>query len=144
MSAAGIIVYRIIDKEPKFLGLIALDLDQERCKGIYDIPKGVIEKNEKVLDAAKRECFEECGLSPEIIAGPFRSGKITVWLGESSKYEEVKIYKNPLTGIIEHQGYVWKSPEYIRKNCLNYLKPHLEWAEKEILNHLRGEKNEKN
>ena len=136
MSAAGIIVFKLNKEKPEFLGLIALDLDQKRCKGIYDIPKGVIEKGENTLDAAKRECFEECGLKPEIVSGPFISGKITVWLGKTTNDSEIKIYKNPITGIIEHQGYVWKSPEYIRKNCLKYLKPHLEWAEKEILNHL--------
>ena len=93
--------------------------------------------DETELTAAFRECFEESGLRPKIKSGPFSTGRITVWLGEVDEKDcKVYIYKNPYTGIIEHLGYNWKSPEYIRKNCLNYLKPHLIWAESEVLNHI--------
>jgi 8-oxo-dGTP pyrophosphatase MutT (NUDIX family) len=137
MSGAGIVVYRIVNKNPEFLGLIALKHDQQRCRGIYDIPKGMVESKEEVKDAALRECFEESGLNPVLKSGPFTSGRITVWLGEVDSNDcNVYIYKNPETDIIEHLGYKWKSPEYIRKNCLNYLRPHLVWAENEVLNHI--------
>lgn len=137
MAAAGIIVYKIVKNKPLFLGLIALSDDQKRNRGIYDIPKGEIEAGEAELTAAFRECFEESGLRPKIKSGPFSTGRITVWLGEVDEKDcKVYIYKNPYTGIIEHLGYNWKSPEYIRKNCLNYLKPHLIWAESEVLNHI--------
>lgn len=137
MSAAGIIVYKVVNSKPLFLGLIALTDDQNRSRGTYDIPKGAIDEGESEMAAAFRECFEESGLTPNLKAGPFTEGRITVWLGEVDKKNcKVYIYKNPHTGIIEHLGYNWKSPEYIRKNCLSYLRPHLVWAEIEVLKHI--------
>lgn len=137
MSAAGIIIIRNKNNHPEFLGLIALSKDRKRSKGTYDIPKGQIEKDEDILEAAKRECFEESGLRPKIISESFDSGSITVWIGIVDEDASIIIEKNPETGLIEHEGYEWVSPEKIRKNCLNYLKPHLDWATKEVWNYFK-------
>lgn len=137
MSAAGIIIIRSKNNHPEFLGLIALSKDRKRSKGTYDIPKGQIEKDEDILEAAKRECFEESGLRPKIISESFDSGSITVWIGIVDEDASIIIEKNPETGLIEHEGYEWVSPEKIRKNCLNYLKPHLDWATKEVWNYFK-------
>lgn len=137
MKAAGIIVLRNKNNHPEFLGLIARDKDRKRAKGVYDIPKGQIEKDEDIFEAAKRECFEESSLKPKIISDSFESGNITVWLGIVDEDSTIIIEKNPETGLIEHEGYEWVSPEKMRKNCLNYLKPHLEWATKEVWNYFK-------
>ena len=129
-SAAGIVVIRNINNHPEFLGLIALKKDRKRVGGIYDIPKGQVESGEDLLVAAKRECFEESGLSPKIISEPYSNGKITVWLGIVDEEDEVIIERNPDTGLLEHEGYDWVLPETMRRNCLSYLSDHIRWAEK--------------
>jgi 8-oxo-dGTP pyrophosphatase MutT (NUDIX family) len=129
-SAAGIVVIRNINNHPEFLGLIALKKDRKRVGGIYDIPKGQVESGEDLLVAAKRECFEESGLSPKIISEPYSNGKITVWLGIVDEEDEVIIERNPDTGLLEHEGYDWVIPETMRRNCLSYLSDHIRWAEK--------------
>lgn len=130
MAAAGIVVFRRNKGAIEVLGLIAPKKEQKRGKGIFDVPKGTIEKNEDVLKAAKRECFEESGLKPVLTNGPFSHENLTLWIGEVDCKVQVKIQPNPITGEVEHLGYVWNSPEYIRKNCLSYLHNHLIWAEK--------------
>ena len=129
-SAAGIVVIRNVNNHPEFLGLIALKKDRKRVGGTYDIPKGQVELGEDLLVAAKRECFEESGLSPKIISEPYSNGKITVWLGIVDEEDEVIIETNPETGLLEHEGYEWLLPETMRRNCLSYLLDHIRWAEK--------------
>jgi len=132
MSAAGIIVFRNQNNNPEFLGLIALKKDRKRAKGIYDIPKGQIEPMELSIEAAYRECLEESGLLPKIVSKAFKSGNITVWLGEVDPDCEIVIEKNPETGYLEHEGYKWLRPSELKEKCLSYLKPHTVWAEKEV------------
>ena len=58
MSGAGFLVVKketIQDKEPLMLALV-------RDDGLLDIPKGTIDPGESSLEAAKRECFEECSI----------------------------------------------------------------------------------
>jgi len=132
MAASGIIVYRNVNNHPQFLGLVALKRDRKRAGGYYDVPKGQIEPGEGVLTTALRECFEESGLTPKLRGEPFTSGKLTVWLGEVDIYDEVIIEKNPVTGYLEHEGYEWLKPSDLKQNCLHYLKPHCNWAAKEV------------
>ena len=40
------------------------------------------------------------------------------------------IDKNPTTGIQEHLGYEWVKSEKMEAQCLDYLKPHIQWARK--------------
>ena len=132
VTAAGIILFRNVNNHPVFLGLKALPRFRRRNNGTYDIPKGRIDPGETAFEAAKRECFEESGIIPDrIVAGPFIDGPMAVWLGQT--YEElVVIAENPETGETEHEGYAWIEPEKLRKKSLDYLKPSLAWAEKEV------------
>lgn len=138
---AGIIVFKRVNNHPQFLGLIAIEKERKRVKGMYDVPKGHVDEGEDLITAAKRECFEESGLTPKILSGPFKidnqNFNLYLWLGEVDENDEVVIVNNPTTGLIEHEGYEWVSPEKMRKNCLNYLKPHLNWATKEVWNYFK-------
>ena len=136
-TAAGIVVIRNKNNHPEFLGLIALPRDRKRSKGTYDIPKGHIEKDETDIDAARRECFEESGLNPKIISESFEDGKLIVWLGIVDEYDTVVIEKNPETGQLEHEGHEWVIPEKMRRNCLNYLLPHIRWAERKAWDYFK-------
>lgn len=130
VTAAGIILFRNVNNHPVFLGLKALPKFRRKNNGTYDIPKGRIDPGETPFEAATRECFEESGIIPDrIVAGPFVDGPMVVWLGETSA-ESVVIAENPETGETEHEGYRWMKPSMIKKDCLDYLKPSLKWAEK--------------
>ena len=129
-SAAGIIVYQ--DRGPNqlyFLGLIALPEFQTKNDGIYDIPKGRLDPGETPLQCAIREAREEAEIDiTHLDSGPFVHDRLTVWLAES--YQKPYIGSNPTTGIQEHLGYKWISGETMEAQCLDYLKPHIQWARK--------------
>lgn len=104
-------------KSPKMLALI-------RSDGLFDIPKGTMNSNESPLEAAKRECFEECSIAisdDELLfsGSPRVNGILTVFCASTDKIP--LITKNPITGIQEHEDFSWVGKEQFCKNCLNYL-----------------------
>ena len=132
VSAAGIILFRNEKNHPVILGLKALPKFRRKNNGTYDIPKGRIDPGETPQQAAFRECYEETGIVPiRIVAGPFIDGPMVVWLGQTDE-ENVIIAENPETGEKEHESYKWLKPDVIKKNCLDYLKISLDWAEKTV------------
>jgi len=129
MSGAGFVLYRIFPDGIKFLGLVGPDFQQARCKGKYDIPKGVIDKGESSFETAIREAEEEAGykITGNVIhGGPFKDGVLSIWLAQV--FKDPIINPNPETGIIEHSGYEWLSPGDLLNNCYNYLVPSVTWA----------------
>ena len=119
--------YRIRNKKPQVLGLIARESEQKRNNGIYDIPKGRREENETPYECALRECYEEAGLIPDkVLAGPYVKSKCWVWVAHCDSIPEIKI--NPSIGEKEHLGYRWLTIDDLCNNSLNYLKPCLIWA----------------
>ena len=138
ITASGIIVFRNVNNNPELLGLIALPKHRKRSKGRYDVPKGRIDEGETPMQAALRECIEESSLSPKIIIKePFIHGALALWVGEVDPDEEVICNKNPYTGELEHEGYNWIPIKEMRNNCLNYLRPFIIDAEKEIWKYFR-------
>ncbi len=129
MAGAGFVIFKRFADGIKFLGLIGPDFHQLRCHGIYDIPKGVIDNGEKPYAAAKREAHEETGYVIEdshVVAGPFVDSMLMIWMAEVTS--EPIITPNPDTGILEHYGYHWLTPEELLGSCYNYLRPTLRWA----------------
>tara|TARA_R110002167_G_scaffold126175_2_gene306778 strand:+ start:114 stop:560 length:447 start_codon:yes stop_codon:yes gene_type:complete len=138
ITASGIIVFRNKNNNPELLGLVALPRYRKRSKGIYDIPKGRIDDGETAKQSAFRECLEESGLTPTLInEEPVVNGALILWIGEVSSDDEVILVPNPYTGEYEHEGYVWIGIKEMKNSCLNYLRPAIIEAEKEIWNHLR-------
>ena len=136
ISASGIIIFRNKNNNPELLGLIALPKHRKRSKGKYDVPKGRIDQGETPIDAAFRECFEESNLEPKlIIKEPIVNGPLALWIGEVDYDDHVVCHKNPYTGELEHEGYEWLTINDMKNNCLNYLRPFIIKAEKEIWNH---------
>ena len=137
ITAAGIIIFRNENNIPVFLGLKALKKFRKISNGTYDIPKGRMDPGELPFETAKRECFEESGLTPSrIIAGPFIDGPLAVWLAETAT-EEIILAQNPETNEIQHEDYKWLKPEQLRKTCLDYLKPSIVWAEEKVWEYLK-------
>ena len=129
-SAAGIVVFQDHGLgKLYFLGLIALPEFQTKNQGIYDIPKGRIDPGETPLQCAIREAKEEATIDiTHLDSGSFTHDRLTVWLAES--YQDPNIGVNPTTGMQEHLGYEWVKAELMEKQCLDYLKPHIQWARK--------------
>jgi|TARA_R110000823_G_scaffold199313_2_gene330460 8-oxo-dGTP pyrophosphatase MutT (NUDIX family) len=133
VTASGIIVFRNNNNNPEVLGLIALPKHRKRSKGRYDVPKGMIDEGETVIQSAFRECFEETHLEPRLISKvPITYGHLVLWLGEVMPDDKIILGKNPYTGKIEHEGYEWLSIKTLKNNCLNYLRPFIIDAEKII------------
>ena len=118
---AGIVVVRQFDQGWRVLGLILDDL--------IDIPKGVIEPDEKPLQTAIRETLEEAGLSQinfEWGTEPLVVDQLTCYV--ASTQQDPIIIQNPKTGIYEHQGFAWLTWEEMLGDCYPYLQPAVGWA----------------
>ncbi|THB69776.1 MAG: NUDIX domain-containing protein [Gammaproteobacteria bacterium] len=81
----------------------------------WDFPKGMVEKNETPLQAAKREVQEETAIEEldfrwgEIYkeTGPYRAGKVARYYIAQVNSCDVSLLANPETGKPEHQDYKW-------------------------------------
>ena len=128
MSGAGFVIFKVdapppCGQSPSVLALIT-------HSGLYDIPKGHSEKNESSLETAKRECFEECSLlikDEDLLFNSFehKVGPLSTFCAKSSGTAAITL--NPETGIMEHKDCRWVSKEDFLANCLDYLKPCVEY-----------------
>lgn len=93
--------------------------------GLYDYPKGAKDAGETPIMTATRECFEECSILIEdnemMVIGPFFDDKLVLFCATTEK--QPAILRNEKTGIIEHIGYEWVTPNKFLKNCVPYLVP---------------------
>lgn len=139
ISAAGFVIFRIKNNNPEILGLKALPKFRKQSGGIYDIPKGRIDKGEIPIEAAHRELLEESGLVVKriILKDPIIEGPLALWVAEVDDTDEVVIGKNPETGEIEHESYVWMSIDEMKDSCLKYLRPVIIKSKKMIWNYTR-------
>ena len=105
-----------------------------REDGLYDLPKGRVETNESFLQAAIRECFEECSIlvdEAEILnVGPFTNGSLVLYAAITDGIPQV--LPNGESGILEHVGYKWVDLNEFCDNTLGYLIPLLREADLEI------------
>jgi len=96
-------------------------------RGLWDIPKGMIDPGEDPLMCAIRECHEEAGVLPsKIIDGPMIEGNLWIWVVETNGTPSIR--ENPITRIAEHVEVAWLDPEELEKNCYTYLRPFIVWA----------------
>ena len=64
--SAGLLMYKVVLNEPVyFLVHPGGPYFKNKQAGYWTIPKGAPQKNEPLLEAAKREFFEETGIRPE-------------------------------------------------------------------------------
>ncbi len=156
INGAGFIILNFDNKikEWKILVLTALD-------GSYDLPKGAIDKGESLLDAAKRELFEETNIDinsnnvfktwvnwdiydenldfeeVEEISVFSKNKNLIMFFAECSKdlLEEIKILPNPYTNIKEHLNFKLISiKEFESVNTPDYMKPLFRKTLNKILN----------
>lgn len=111
-------------------GVVVLDPDgnmlllQRSDNGLFDIPKGAIEKAETTREAALRELKEETG-----IKGKLEEGYEFDCRGDKGR--RIKFYRMVLPALTddivvseEHTGHTWVPCRYASKNnMLKFLKP---------------------
>ena len=126
ITAAGFIIIRQFKGSIQYLGLIALEKDRKRAKGVYDVPKGRLDPGEDQKTAAFRECEEEAGFKPklsDVLYTTVTNGKLKLWIADVEPNVKIRLNPNPQTGKMEHEGYEWMSYEKMVSNCLIYLRP---------------------
>jgi 8-oxo-dGTP pyrophosphatase MutT (NUDIX family) len=148
MSGSGLIVATKIKNEIKFVLLKGKFKDE----GKLDFPKGTVDEGESIEEAAYREAFEEANIQKGITTEvhnewytPLNSRHLYLKLViiDQEELKNIKIKKNPHTGIVEHNGYTLLSAKEGEKDLLYYLKGSLYWAENIIEAYFRR-KDERN
>lgn len=106
----------------------------------WDFPKGMVEKNEEPLLAAKRELLEETGLNEVafpwgkdfIETLPYRGGKVArYYIGEVFS-DKVVFGINPELGHAEHHEFRWVTEQEGHKLLVPRVAAILDWAGKKI------------
>ena len=126
---AGLVIVKKIEGDWKVLGL--------KLYGMYDIPKGGIEKKDKDnrFVTACRECIEECGIavsSKDLLWGSesINVSHLTIFLAATD--QDPVIQKNEKTGIYEHHSASWLDWETMENMAYSYLKPAIMWAKTKV------------
>lgn len=143
MSGAGLIVATEINNEIKYVVL----KDAFR-KNKLDFPKGTVDKNESIEEAAWREAFEEANILKadcvKILKNtytPICSNNLYLYLVfmESKNLKNLKVTPNPHSGIIEHEEICTKTSKEAEPLLLNYLKGSLFWADFYVEKFIKGD-----
>lgn len=126
--SAGIVVVRSTTEGCRYLLL--------RCYSYWDFPKGLVEKGESQIEAARREVAEEAGITELQFrwgydyreTGPYGRGKISRYFVASTTQEKVVLSISPELGRPEHDEYRWVSFGQGRALLVARLHPVLDWA----------------
>ena len=130
LLSAGVIIVRFIEQIPHYLLL--------RVYGYWDFPKGLVEKGEKPLEAAKREVEEETTLSGLDFrwgqeyrqTEPYSYGtrKRARYYLAASPTGEVNLPVSPELGRPEHHEFRWFPYEEARTLLSERVQPIFDWA----------------
>ena len=126
--AAGVIVVRYFDAEPRYLCL--------RVYGYWDFPKGVVENDEDPLATAVREVEEETGVADLVFrwghdyreTPVYRGGKVARYYVAESPHAEISLPVSAELGRPEHHEYRWLDHPAARQRVAQRVKPILDWA----------------
>ncbi len=126
--AAGAVVFRRTER-----GVLLLLL---RAYKNWDFPKGLIEPGESELDAAKRECAEETGITD--LDFPFgdackdtlayAGGKVARYFLAETEAVEIELPVSPELGRPEHHEWRWVSFDEAEELLPPRLGIVLDWA----------------
>ena len=132
--AAGAVVFRRTERGVRLLVL--------RAYRNWDFPKGMIEPGETELDAARRECIEETGITDlEFPSGdahrdtvPYAGGKIARYFLAQTGQEDIRLPVSAALGRPEHHEWRWVSFDEAEELLPPRLGVVLEWARKTLTN----------
>ena len=111
-----------------------------RAYNNWDFPKGLVEKGEEQLDAARREVWEETGLEAiEFPFGdefketlPYAGGKVARYYLAETREHDIALPVSPELGHPEHHEFRWVSFEEAEDLLPPRLAVVLEWAKRTI------------
>jgi 8-oxo-dGTP pyrophosphatase MutT (NUDIX family) len=126
--AAGAVVFRRTEGGVRLLVL--------RAYKNWDFPKGRVEPGESELDAARRECTEETGLTAlDFPFGdahrdtvPYAGGKVARYFLAETQVEAITLPVSPELGRPEHHEWRWVSFDEAEELLPPRLGLVLEWA----------------
>jgi 8-oxo-dGTP pyrophosphatase MutT (NUDIX family) len=126
--AAGAVVFRRTTGGVRLLVL--------RAYKNWDFPKGMVEAGESELDAARRECAEETGLTElDFPFGeahrdtvPYAGGKVARYFLAQTQAEAITLPLSPELGRPEHHEWRWVSFDEAEELLPPRLAPVLDWA----------------
>ena len=133
--SAGAVPFRIRDTKCEFLLL--------RSFKYWDFPKGAVEKDEDPWEAAMREVFEETNLKnfsrpfDEVFfeTKPYGKSKVArYYIIKIDEPYDVKLFPNPVTGIIEHHEFRWVEYRKAKRIVVPRVLEVLNWANELIQN----------
>jgi 8-oxo-dGTP pyrophosphatase MutT (NUDIX family) len=130
--AAGAVVFRRAEDGVRLLVL--------RAYRNWEFPKGLIEPGESELEAAKRECTEETGLTDlDFPFGdahkdtlPYAGGKIARYFIAETGATQIKLPVSPELGRAEHHEWRWASYDEAEGLLPPRLGIVLDWARRTI------------
>lgn len=107
-----------------------------RCYNYWDFPKGIVEKGEHPLAAARREVTEEAGISELHFCWgdqyretePYGSGKVARYYVALTSQHRVVLGVSPELGRPEHDDYRWVTYKEGRGLVVERIGAVLEWA----------------
>ena len=130
--AAGAVVFRRTERGPRLLVL--------RAYQNWDFPKGLIEPGETELDAARRECAEETGLTD--LDFPFgdahkdtlgyAGGKIARYFLAETEATRIELPVSAELGRPEHHEWRWVSFDEAEELLPPRLGVVLDWARRQL------------
>lgn len=127
--SSGVVITRQFEDGPRYLLL--------RCYSYWDFPKGEEEPGESPLATARREVFEETGISDLIFrwgeayveTPPYSRGKVARYYMAESPRSEVYLPVSPELGAPEHQEFRWVSYTEALSLVNDRIRAVLEWAD---------------
>ena len=126
--SAGVVVVKALPSDYRYLIL--------RAYNKWDIPKGLVEKGEEPLAAARREAREETGLTdlefrwgyPYYETEPYSRGKVARYYLALTCSARVHLPVSPELGRPEHHEFRWVSYPEGRALMVERVQAVLDWA----------------
>jgi 8-oxo-dGTP pyrophosphatase MutT (NUDIX family) len=130
--AAGVVVFRRTEGGVRLLVL--------RAYKNWDFPKGMVEPGESELDAARRECAEETGLTElDFPFGdahrdtvPYAGGKVARYFVAETQSAAITLPVSPELGRPEHHEWRWVSFDEAEELLPPRLAVVLDWARRTL------------
>jgi bis(5'-nucleosidyl)-tetraphosphatase len=127
--SSGVVVVRGSQTDYRYLIL--------RAYNRWDFPKGLVEKGEEPLDAARREANEETGLTdlkfrwgyPFYETEPYGRGKVARYYLAQTPTARVHLPISPELGRPEHHEFRWVSYGEGRVLLVERVQAVLDWAQ---------------
>lgn len=126
-TGSGVITVRKRNNKWQVYAMSVDKKTQLSNRGELDLCKGTIDAGETAWETAVREAKEEANFDinkSDILHGPITIDWLVLWVVDI-KDQQPTITPNPVTGEIEHTGYMWLDFDEFISRAYIYLTPFL-------------------